>query len=110
MDSAITMLMTPLPGRRLVDGQESEDGSIIGFRKNGDEALFVSWNAEEDTEKGMQWIPVSEFSPDPEAVRPPEVTEEGEGAVPSEDQLPTEVPVKKGPFGRGVRRRPELES
>jgi hypothetical protein len=107
MESGITVLMAPLPGQRLVDGADPEDGSVLAYRKGGDEALFASWDAEES--KGMAWIPVSEFSPDPEAIRPPEIVEEEQ---PQEAQDgTTERPVVQGPFGRGkgLRRRPEVE-
>jgi len=107
MESGIQVLMTPLPGRRLIDGKDPEDGSILAYRKGGDEGLFASWNAEED--QPMAWIPVGEFSPDPEAIRPPEIVEGEEEPTPAEDGT-TEKPVVQGPFGRGgLRRRPTTE-
>lgn len=104
-ESGITVLMTPLPGRRLADGKEPEDGSILAYRKSGDEGLFASWNAEED--QPMTWIPVGEFSPDPEAIRPPEIVEEEQPQEAGDGTQ--ERPVVEGPFGRGRGRskRPE---
>jgi hypothetical protein len=104
MIDGVTMLVSPLPGVRLIDGDdEGEDGSVLGFRKGGDEVLFASW----DTEKNvpMAWIPIAEFSPEPSAVIPPDY----EDAPPAEggDQT-TERPGS--PFGRsGPRKRPGLE-
>lgn len=104
-ESGIQVLMTPLPGRRLIQDKDPDDGSILAYRKGGDEGLFASWNADEDVP--MQWIPVGEFSPDPEAIRPPEILEE-EPTVPAGDGT-QERPVVEGPFGRGRGRskRPE---
>lgn len=108
MEPQITMLLNPLPGIRVVDGQEDEDGSIVAFRKGGDEALFASWDV--DTAKGMKWIPIEEFSVDPEAVKPADLDEGQPGTEeqPAEGETPVEVPSKKGPFGN-IRRRKELE-
>jgi hypothetical protein len=109
-DIGIMVLMAPLPGQRLVDGAEPEDGSILAYRKNGDEGLFASWfidDREDKPGRPMVWIPIGEFSPDPEAIRPPEIVETGE---PQEtDDGSQERPVEEGPFGRGRRRsqRPE---
>lgn len=110
MESGITVLMTALPGRRLIDGKDPEDGSVLAYRKAGDEALFASWDADED--RGMTWIPVGEFSPDPEAIRPPDLTDDPQEPQPSADGSGTsERPVTHGPFGRGsrLRSRPEVE-
>ncbi len=59
----------------------------------------------------MAWIPVAEFSPDPESIRPPEIVEEGEEQVQEAGDGTTERSVSQGPFGRakGLRRRPEAE-
>ncbi len=107
MDGSITMLMQPLPGIRLTTGKE-DDGSILGFRHGGDEVLFASWHDVEAEEKAMEWIPIAEFSPDPEFFRPPDIE-------PQPEEQPTEAadgtqerPVESGPFGGGVRRRPGL--
>jgi hypothetical protein len=101
-DSRIVVLPIPLPGQRIFgDGQDPEDGSILAYRKEGDEGLFASWFLDEDETKPgkpMVWIPVGEFSPDPEAIRPPEIVEEAEGQ-PS-DEGATERPSEQGPFGR----------
>jgi hypothetical protein len=97
-ESGIQVLMTPLPGQRLVDGGEPEDGSVLAYRKGGDEALFASWDAENS--KPMAWIQIGEFSPDPEAIRPPEIVEEGEEPTEAPDGT-QERPVVEGPFGRG---------
>jgi hypothetical protein len=104
MDGKITMLVTPLPGLRLMgEGKEPEDGSIIAFRKDGDECLYVPHD-----EKGMEWIPVGQFSVDPEAVAPIEYEEEP-GEVPAEEtpaEEPREIPTRKSPFGgRPLKRR-----
>lgn len=104
MIDGVTMLVAPLPGVRLVDGNEDgEDGSALGFRKGGDEVLFASW----DTEKNvpMAWIPVGEFSPEPSAIIPTDYEE-----APGEGQ-PDGTSEKSGsPFGRGgPRKRPGLE-
>lgn len=109
-NTGIMILMTPLPGQRIVDGQEPEDGSILAYRKDGDEGLFASWFIDEDEDKPgkpMVWIPINEFSPDPEAIRPPDIVQEpGEGEGGEGVQ---EKPVVEGPFGRGRGRskRPE---
>jgi hypothetical protein len=91
----IQVLLQPLPGQRLVEGAEPEDGSILAYRKDGDEGLFASWDV--DHSKPMVWIPVGEFSPDPEAIRPPEIDETAQ----EQPEEPTETPVEHGPFGRG---------
>ncbi len=107
--NGLMILMTPLPGQRIVDGQEPEDGSILAYRKDGDEGLFASWFIDEDENKPgkpMVWIPISEFSPDPEAIRPPEIVE---GEAPTEEGT-TERPVVEGPFGRGRGRSKRLEA
>lgn len=107
MESGIQVLMTPLPGQRLIDGAEPEDGSVLAYRKGGDEALFASWDAE--VPKPMTWIPVGEFSPDPEAIRPPEIVEEEPTQEATDGTGTQERPVVEGPFGRGRGRskRPE---
>jgi hypothetical protein len=107
MESQITMLISPLPGLRLLGGDaEPEQGSVIAFRKNGDEALFASWNDEEGQEKGLAWIPVGEFSVNPDSVTPPEILEEEPqpGDEPQEDQPTTQRKGRGGPFG-GLPRR-----
>jgi len=104
MDPQITMLLTPLTGLRLIPDKDPEAGSVIAFRKGGDEALFASW----DEERGMEWIPVGEFCMDP-----PEGYDEGQPPAeeqPTGEEPVTEVPTRKSPFGGGVRRRKELES
>lgn len=105
MDHSITMLVAPLPGIRLVEGnEEGESGSVLGFRKGGDEVLFASWSEEKDVP--MVWIPLGEFSPDPEAIMPPDIVPAGE------EEQPAEGTVEKpgNPFGRGgPRKRPGLE-
>lgn len=108
-EGGIQVLMTALPGRRLIDGKDPEDGSILAYRKNGDEGLFASWNAEED--QPMAWIPIGEFSPDPESIRPPEIIEgEETDPQPAEGETTVDKPVVHGPFGRaGLRRRPTTE-
>lgn len=102
----ITMLLTPIPGVRLVEGS-SEDadssGSILAFRKGGDEVLFASWNGDKDVP--LAWIPIAEFSPDPESIMPPDI-------VPAEEpEVPEGTTEKPGhPFGKsGPRKRPGLE-
>lgn len=110
MDGHLTMLMAPLTGYRLLDGGKLEEGSIIGFRRDGEECLYVPRTEEE---KGMEWILIGQFSVDPEAVTPPDIlpTEEppsGEEAAPQEGGEPS-ADSGRGPFGRSVRRRPELE-
>lgn len=102
-ESGMTVLMTPLPGQRLIVDQDPEDGSVLAYRKGGDEALFASWDA--DVSKGMTWIPVSEFSPDPEAIRPPEIIEEEQPQESTDGSGTTERPIVEGPFGRGARGR-----
>jgi hypothetical protein len=105
MDHGITMLVAPLPGIRIIEGNdEGESGSVLGFRKGGDEVLFASWNDDKDVP--MVWIPLGEFSPDPEAIMPPDI-------VPAEIE---EAPAGEGttekpgnPFGRGPKKRPGLE-
>ena len=101
----IKLLMTPLPGVRLFPGEEAkepEPGSIIAFRKGGDECLYASGGEEE---RGLAWIPVGEFSVDPEAVTPPEFVDDP-SHLPAED-LQADDGKKPGrtPFGR---KRPEL--
>ena len=109
MDGAITMLMQPMPGIRLTPGKE-DDGSIVGFRRGGDEVLFVSWHDAEREERPMEWLPLAEFSPDPEYVRPPDVEPAGEPATEADDGT-TEHQSQAGPFGGGgVRRRPGLRN
>jgi hypothetical protein len=114
MDSGVTFLMTPLPGQRIVDGKDPddwEDGSVLALRKGGDEVLFASWEVENP--KGMTWIPVGEFSPDPESVQPPNLEREEEHLEPPADETgASERPSAAGPFGRGsgsLRRRPGVE-
>lgn len=108
MQDGITMLVSPIPGVRLVGEKDQEDGSMIALRKSGDEILFASWDAEsEESERGrgMVWIPVGEFSPDPESIRPPDIGVE-------EEEEPQEGDTKEkpgNPFGRGLRRRPGLD-
>lgn len=109
----ITVLMQPLPGQRIGDGAEPEDGSVLAYRKDGDECLFASWHIDEDEEKPgrpMVWIPVGEFSPDPEAIRPPEIVD-GAESEPSDAPGIQERPSVEGPFGRPRSRskRPEAD-
>ncbi len=103
MDPQITMLISPLTGLRLIPDKDPEAGSVIAFRKGGDEALFASW----DEERGMEWIPVGEFCMDP----PEGYGDEQPGTEEQQTETDgvTEVPTRKAPFG-GVRRRKELES
>lgn len=110
MDSGITVLMTALPGQRITDEKNPEDGSVLAYRKAGDEALFASWDTQ--TSQGMAWIPVGEFSPDPEAIRPPDLNDpETEQEPEQEEDGTTERPSSSGPFGRrgGLPRRPGVE-
>lgn len=113
MDSGVTFLMTPIPGQRIVDGKEPddwEDGSVLALRRNGDEVLFASWDV--DSPKGMAWIPVAEFSPDPEAIQPPGLEHgEDQPEQPADETGASERPSTAGPFGRGggLRRRPGVE-
>lgn len=112
MENAIQVLMTPLPGQRLVEGQEAEDGSILAYRKCGDEGLFASWFLDEDEDKPgkpMVWIPIGEFSPDPEAIRPPEIITDEVPTDAADGTGTQERPIVEGPFGRGRGRskRPE---
>ncbi len=105
MDNGVTMLITPIPGVRLVEGGDQEadnSGSILAFRKGGDEALFASWDGSKDVP--MVWIPISEFSPDPESIMPPDI-------VPSDEPEQEGTTEKPGnPFGKGgPRKRPGLE-
>lgn len=98
--SSVQILLAPLPGQRVVEGEDPEDGSVLAYRKDGDEALFASWYIDEDENKpgkGMVWIPVGEFSPDPEAIKPAALMEEEPGG---EDQPASEQPSESGPFGR----------
>lgn len=111
-ESGITVLLTVLPGQRIFSDQTSEDGSVLAYRKGGDEVLFASWFIDEEDEnkpgKGMVWIPVGEFSPDPEAIKPPNLLQEEEETPPGGDG-PTETESETGPFGRpgrGRSRRP----
>lgn len=109
MENRVTLLLQPLPGLRLIEGGTTEEGSIVALRKDGDECLYVS-GGEED--KGMVWIPVGEFSVDPEAVTPPDFFEEPQpgGEAPAEggeEQPVSEKPSRSGPMGR-LRRRPEI--
>lgn len=111
MDDRLTMLMAPLTGYRLLDGGTLEEGSIIGFRKGGDECLYVPRTEEE---KGMEWIPVGSFSVDPEAVTPPDMLPDPAAETPPGEEAhqegePSAPDQGRGPFGRSVRRRPELE-
>lgn len=116
MEGKVTLLMQALPGLRLfaeAEGKEPEDGSIIALRKDGDECLYVPRT---DDEKGMEWIPIGQFSVDPEAVTPIDILEqpgeEGEivdEATP-ESGGPREVPTRKSPFGgRQLKRRQQTE-
>jgi len=112
MQHEITMLVSPIPGIRLVEGKDSEDGSMIALRKSGDEILFASWETESpesDRGRGMTWIPVGEFSPDPESIRPPEILEET-GEEEAEEQADGTKEKPGNPFGgqRGLRKRPGL--
>jgi hypothetical protein len=114
MENAIQVLMSPLPGQRLIEGQEAEDGSILAYRKCGDEGLFASWFLDEDENKPgkpMVWIKISEFSPDPEAIRPPEIMEGNPEENPPQDagDGTQERPIVEGPFGRprGRSKRPQ---
>lgn len=111
MDSGITVLMTPIPGQRIVDEKDPDDGfhngSVLAFRNGGEECLFASWDVE--TPKGMTWIPVVEFSPDPEAIMPPDLDESQDQTEQEGPEGTTERPAPAGPFGRGLRRRPGVE-
>ncbi|MGI0148685.1 MAG: hypothetical protein ACREDF_04035 [Thermoplasmata archaeon] len=106
MDGKVTLLVNALPGLRLFQEGKTEEGSIIALRRDGDECLYVP-RTEED--KGMDWIPVREFSVDPEAVTPVEFLEDpqpGEGEAPEAEEGAVEVPSRKGPFGgRQLKRR-----
>jgi len=114
-ESGVTILMSAIPGVRILGEEELEDGSMVALRKGGDEILFASWeNDEKEHPKGMVWIPVSEFSPDPEAIRPPEIQEGPDPALP--DDAPESAPAEDGtsekpgnPFGRNLRKRPGLD-
>jgi len=106
MDGKVTMLVNALPGLRLLGEEKTEEGSIIALRREGDECLYVPRT---ENEKGMCWIPVGEFSVDPEAVTPVEFLDEttgGEGEQPVEGEEPAEIPSRKTPFGgRQLKRR-----
>jgi len=111
----IQVLMSPVPGQRVTEGKDPEDGSILAFRNGGEECLFASWEADEKDEergRGMAWIPVGEFSPDPEAIRPPEIVD----GAPEQQQQPedetgtTERPVGHGPMGGRTTRLPRRPS
>ncbi len=105
----LTILPVAMPGQRITDEKNPEDGSILACRKDGDEVLFASWNPEMPV--GMIWIPVGEFSPDPESIRPPDIDETGGEDVQAEDGTNTEErPAPHGPFGKGgLRRRPSVD-
>jgi hypothetical protein len=114
----IQVLMTALPGQRVTKGAPPEDGSVLAYRSNGDECLFASWEDEdEERGKGMAWIPVGDFSPDPESIRPPDILEgtETEGAPIDDGSGTTEADPGHGPMGgksggrSGLRRRPTVE-
>lgn len=107
MDGKVTMLVNALPGLRLLGEGKTEEGSIIALRREGDECLYVPRT---EDEKGMVWIPVGEFSVDPEAVTPVEFLDEPGEETPGEEGgeggEPTEVLKKGTPFGgRPLKRR-----
>ena len=111
----IQVLITPLPGQRITRDTEPEDGSVLAYRNNGDECLFASWD-DGETPRGMAWIPVGEFSPDPEAIRPPDIEEApGEGTPIDDGTGTTETDPGHGPMGGrsggrpGLRKRPTVE-
>lgn len=106
MEGKVTLFLQALPGIRLLGEGKTEEGSIIALRRDGDEALYVPRTEEE---KGMTWIPVGEFSVDPEAVTPVEFLEDGqnpdEGQVEQGEEA-TEQSIRTGPFGgRQLKRR-----
>jgi hypothetical protein len=112
MSSGIQVLMAPLPGQRIVNAKDPEDGyedgSVLAYRKDGDEVLFASWDVEEP--KGMVWIPVVEFTPDPEAIQPPDLADVEQPVEESTDGTGTSEKPQSSPFGRGgLRRRPGVE-
>jgi hypothetical protein len=116
MESGVTLLIHPLPGVRIVPDGKKEAGSIIALRRDGDECLYVP---DTEEEKGMEWLPIGQFSVDPEAVAIPDlepaVAEVEPGTEPIEEQPQTDepaesAPVRKGPFGRGLKRRKEFEA
>lgn len=92
----IQALITPLPGQRISDKENPDDGSVLAYRKDGEECLFASWNAEEP--QGMIWIPIGEFSPDPEAIQPPDIVQENEEGQPDNSGT-TESAPSHGPMG-----------
>jgi hypothetical protein len=113
MESGITFLPVPIPGIRLSgNAGDGEDGSMIALRRGGEEILFASWEVDEvegsDDAKarGMVWVPVGEFSPDPEAIRPPDI---GVDDLPAEEQPDGTAEREGSPFGgarSGLKRRP----
>lgn len=114
----IQVLMAALPGQRVTPGLDVEDGSVLAYRGNGDECLFASW--EDDPKdpnrgKGMVWIPVGEFSPDPEAIKPPDIVETTESEPIDDGTGTTEADPGHGPMGgasggrSGLRKRPTVE-
>lgn len=110
MDGKVTLLLQALPGLRLLGEGKTEEGSIIALRRDGDECLYVPRT---EDEKGMTWIPVAEFSVDPEAVTPPEFLEEepgGEEEVGGEGGEPAETTPRTGPFGGRQFKRREVKS
>lgn len=116
MDNRITLFIQPLTGLRLLGEEKTEEGSIIALRKDGDECLYVPRT---EDERGMTWIPIGEFSVDPEAVTPVEFSEaepqpgEGEETPQGEGEggdQPHEVTPRSGPFGgRKLKRRTEVD-
>lgn len=105
MDGKVTLLLQALPGLRLLGEEKTEEGSIIALRRDGDECLYVPRT---EDEKGMEWIPIAQFSVDPEAVTPVEFVEEApaEGETVEEGGEPAEVKPRTGPFGgRQLKRR-----
>ncbi len=115
------MILTPgpLPGSRKIGTGQYEDGSILAFRKDGEEVLYAS---QSDERKGLIWIPVTEFIVNPAEIEPlEEEAPAGEESVPGEEpagpeeKVPTgeepasdsaeltEAPAPDGPF---LRKRP----
>lgn len=116
----IQVLISALPGQRVTPGLDVEDGSVLAYRGNGDECLFASWEDDPknpDRGKGMVWIPVGEFSPDPEAIKPPDIDDgQGDEGAPIDDGSgTTEADPGHGPMGGrsggrpGLRKRPTVE-
>jgi hypothetical protein len=109
-ENRVTLLIQALPGLRIIDEGKTEEGSILALRHDGDECLYTPTTG--DT-KGMEWIPVGQFSVHPDAVTPVELLEreEGEEEMVEGDEEggePAEKSSRSGPFGHNLRRRPEL--